>query len=705
MRIKLILLCAVVCAIAFGQTASYPSGIADDTNLKVTKNGVKTVLRAAAYPGDSVITVADCSKLAANMLLTLGKTEIVSVVSVSGAGAGCNLTVARGFDGTTAAAHGTGAEVAQYPTAWERNSLKSEIIAIESALGPGLSNVLGTGAAVNSVQYDFAAQFPGGSLIAGANTVTLAPVPAGVSGTFTGHPLYVSGGTGVAEACTISGGSGVAGQSSGQIILTCANTHSGSWSIRSATAGIQEAHDALGSTGGTIRVNATGTTIPLYATINLSKEGARLMCDSMSRPLAMNAGVLVNITAGSVEVGGCGFQGNRAPGNVAIQVGGIRDYIHDIRLDLLYGGIKTTGGFHHKIVNVWGRNLAAYMIKHSAGVSPFIDTVTYATDQGYEVPSEGGIVINASGAYIYNTDILLARNGILIEPGTDGDVTWTFVYDARFDQNFHAGVNIRNANPTYAVRGVFLHDVWSATTGVGLIDDYSFQSLGVGVGSNDGIGLVIGEGLGTIQDVVVDGGEIFNNRYQNVKIFAGDKITLNGIKLLENNLGSGTSGSIDNVYIAANGRVDIVGCDIRGAAPTKPDLRAGVLLSTTTINAVIRDSRFAGTFTGGPVHDLANYPGSSVRVMGFNPGMDDAAQTIASASTLAIPPRGLITVSGTATVDTINQGWAGRHVILNKTDSGTLTFSSSGNIVTGFTLVSGEQAVCDFAATKWVCHK
>ena len=95
-----------------------------------------------------------------------------------------------------------------------------------------------------STAFDWS-RSPGGTLAIGPNTVTLALCPSGVSGTNTNHYLYISGGTGPAEAVLITGGTCVADGASGNIQFTAANAHSGAWQIGSATAGIQEAIWAL----------------------------------------------------------------------------------------------------------------------------------------------------------------------------------------------------------------------------------------------------------------------------------------------------------------------------------------------------------------------------------------------------------------------------------------------------------------------------
>ena len=80
-----------------------------------------------------------------------------------------------------------------------------------------------------------------GTLNVGTNSIVLSPVPYGVNGSNTNHYLYISGGTGAAEAVPITGGSAVSGAASGSIYVTCANAHSGAWTIATATGGIQEA--------------------------------------------------------------------------------------------------------------------------------------------------------------------------------------------------------------------------------------------------------------------------------------------------------------------------------------------------------------------------------------------------------------------------------------------------------------------------------
>ena len=91
--------------------------------------------------------------------------------------------------------------------------------------------------------YNYVAQSPGGSLPSGACNFNMFPLPAGV---VTGGSVYISGGVGTAEALTnvTVSGNNVSG--------TCANTHSGAWTVQSASGGAQEAICAMPAAGGTL---------------------------------------------------------------------------------------------------------------------------------------------------------------------------------------------------------------------------------------------------------------------------------------------------------------------------------------------------------------------------------------------------------------------------------------------------------------------
>lgn len=118
---------------AFSQTAVYPGRVATDADLKVQVNGKQTKLSASLTSGSTSATVASCTGIVANTLATIDR-EIIPVTTCSGN----TMTFAsRGFDGTTAAAHSSGAIVSLFVDAWHHNALRVEVEAIEQTMSAG----------------------------------------------------------------------------------------------------------------------------------------------------------------------------------------------------------------------------------------------------------------------------------------------------------------------------------------------------------------------------------------------------------------------------------------------------------------------------------------------------------------------------------------------------------------------------------------
>lgn len=133
-----------------------------------------------------------------------------------------------------------------------------------------------------------------GSIAVGNNTLTFTPVPLGVNGTDLYHRLYFSGGTGTAEGCLISGGTGLSGQASGQIIVNCANTHTGAFTIVSIDGSIQEAVQAATTAGGGYVFVPPGTYTATSATqvqsgITLGGVAGQTIIKAANQVLARNA--------------------------------------------------------------------------------------------------------------------------------------------------------------------------------------------------------------------------------------------------------------------------------------------------------------------------------------------------------------------------------------------------------------------------------
>lgn len=150
-------------------------------------------------------------------------------------------------------------------------------------------NVMGTTYSFGPVPYvvssdfDFPAQTPGGSLSSGVGaTVTLTPVPLGVNGADTGHYLYITGGTGAAEAVLITGGTATSGASSGTVIFTPGNSHSGAWTVVSATNGVSEAISYLPQGCNEVWIPAGTTTLNSNVSFMGKTDAVIVLCNGLT---------------------------------------------------------------------------------------------------------------------------------------------------------------------------------------------------------------------------------------------------------------------------------------------------------------------------------------------------------------------------------------------------------------------------------------
>lgn len=158
-------------------------------------------------------------------------------------------------------------------------------------------------------QYTFT-QSPGGNLTSGiSNTITLTPCPQGVAGADSNHYLYVSGGIGTAEPVKITGGTCTSGGTTGTIIFTPANSHTGGWSISSATAGGQEALNVAIAAGSYRHVHYPSGSFTVYAPIN-GNGNSNILLDGDLGTTVINLAFPTGFTTTSVS-----------PWNPAITVG------------------------------------------------------------------------------------------------------------------------------------------------------------------------------------------------------------------------------------------------------------------------------------------------------------------------------------------------------------------------------------------------
>lgn len=248
-------------------SASFPGAIASDTHLAIAVDRLQTNLAAPLSAIATVMTVVDASAITANVLLSIDN-EIVQTTS---APVGAQVSITRGFDGTTPAQHSASALVSGFVDAWHHNTLVAEVQAIETALGPNLTYLSG-GNSYMADSHNFTPQTAGGrSLSVGNNALTLSPIPQTL---MVNDYLCIQGGVGTSEPAQITGWN----PATGQVIINCAYPHTGAWTISSASCGIQEAiNTANAASGGTVILNpgisAVCGTINLRSGVHLQGYG------------------------------------------------------------------------------------------------------------------------------------------------------------------------------------------------------------------------------------------------------------------------------------------------------------------------------------------------------------------------------------------------------------------------------------------------
>jgi fibronectin-binding autotransporter adhesin len=132
---------------------------------------------------------------------------------------------------------------------------------------------------------------------AGAKTVTVTPCPKAVP-----TSVYISGGTGAAEAVPVTGGTCTAGAVTGTLAFTTTQTHTGAWAITEATGGINGAA-ATAPAGSTVIVPASVT---VYAPITIPKP-LTLKCTSTGIVLTASGSPasVITVAADNVTIQGC----------------------------------------------------------------------------------------------------------------------------------------------------------------------------------------------------------------------------------------------------------------------------------------------------------------------------------------------------------------------------------------------------------------
>lgn len=122
-------------------TAAFPSAVATTTNLPVANANCTSTLSAGITNSATSFGVNDASSFVNFPILVRIDNEYMLV---GGKSSNTLNSITRGFAGSTAATHAIDAPVHGYIFSYFGNQLSAEIIAIETALGASLGNVIKT---------------------------------------------------------------------------------------------------------------------------------------------------------------------------------------------------------------------------------------------------------------------------------------------------------------------------------------------------------------------------------------------------------------------------------------------------------------------------------------------------------------------------------------------------------------------------------
>lgn len=335
--------------------------------------------------------------------------------------------------------------------------------------------------------YDFAPQRPGGSLLIGNNTITVRPVPLGVNSTDTSHVLYVSGGTGTAEACTIVGGSAIGGQQQGQLIISCAHTHSGAFTIRSATAGLQEAANDGATHTVQTSVKFPAGTFQVYglASIlnnpNICIEGQGEDVTFLNNNSATTGVIAVQSTSGTVS-GGCihnlsitaGTTGSTSiTGSSASAIvlngngGAFRGFdISNVGVRNHNISIELNGVFYTTVHNVHllYQNLYGIKLNGTAYIGPAI-SISNAGASNMPANTAGAGIYwwGGGGNYFSSIDITNMPTAVIVHPEPGWSLLAGFWSDILADSSFLNGFVVNaNDGPIFSQE---FHNCWASFNG------------------------------------------------------------------------------------------------------------------------------------------------------------------------------------------------------------------------------------------------
>lgn len=543
--------------------------------------------------------------------------------------------------------------------------------------------------------YKFAPQTPAQTLSVGSNVITLNPFPAGITSALSPnkHYLYITDGTHGNEAVLITATNGTS-----TVTVTCGLIHTnGQWTIKSASDGLQEAYNLIGTIGAGSIFLDPGMLFTIHGKVTIpdnsgtySLTGFSQAFTAITRASDYPNGHMIycaGTTIGSFQFSGFGAYGDPAGATSSGAILGI-NYANLIITDCTF-----TGGFEQ--IHLYGCSLLAWGNLVNA-IDPRTNACVILDTDGAHACGNcqwiGGRLFGGAANYGFK---LLAIDTFEIV-GTQGGGSKCFVggVPPNTVNNFVENITLLNleidmttAGSNSAIRIDTAGNLVPAVTKIWI------EGCKIFCESDTVYGIDLGK--------TVPGGVFSEIAIRNCHI---ELATSHGIAI-------GTS--TGDPQITIQGTI----CLLNGGDGINSNACPNLTISDCQTN---NNTGYGVQFTGGAQfswiggQSINNSAGSGH--MGTTPtagmvlaninGITDVPGVVACAATIALPLNPVVFVNGTpANISTINGGWAGRVVKLVGFTSSTLALVTGGNIALNKNIAdqdNGDIALFDIGfGPKW----
>lgn len=546
--------------------------------------------------------------------------------------------------------------------------------------------------------FDFAAQKPGGSLVPGSNAIALTPVPRGVNGTDTGHYLYVSGGAGTSEPCLIVGGSGTSGQTTGQIIVSCGGSHSGNWTIKSASTGLEEAlvfvaaagGGAVGLPAGVTRVYQV-VTIPNNRAMQIFGTGTDWANSRIFRDSSYPAGdILYAQPASSLA---------------ALRLNNFGIINADGTFENTSGyAVHVKGGFYAGAVldDIWVEAGFGGLWVDASGVK--LQNFSYLQPNYYHFSSRAGMYISGHSLVVVNGSAFVSSLGVdgvgadgglrlsygLLAEGCDGCQFVNSTFSAKVGTSL-VGLGATTVDDLYFDNCVWDGNTVSSFYTSGTNSPFVFTNIRV---SNSHLNGVAASPIGN--DLVGIAGDVDYVQFanNNLNLGAGSGIVVQGgnnylgvpktsLVITGNDISENNGANVGNqqgisLLTGASG-LTITGNRIQNRSASGHQ-EYGISTADTLSNSIIQGNDLRGNEIG-PLHLGGALTNTIIR---DNVGIDDVIGTVASATSITLPINPIFSLTGSATITTIVGAYIGQTMDIVPTGAPVFVASATiGNTITG----------------------